>query len=49
MADSATLLGSEAHDRPATVAPSVDLIAHREASEHQAFGKERPWRHGRVQ
>lgn len=33
MAGSATLLGSEGHDRPATVASSVDLIAHREGSE----------------
>lgn len=33
MAGSATLLGSEAHDRPAAVASSVDLIARREGPE----------------
>lgn len=33
MAASALLLGSEAHDRPATVASSVDLIAHGEGPE----------------
>lgn len=51
MAGSATLLGSEARDRPATVASSVDLIAHGEGPEWRlrsggAGVEGRQWRGG---